>query len=84
MEASNLRFIVFAIDSKYKDHDGKVFLSKKDAENFAVDLIKEKYSDKAIIGMFYNDSNAKEMLITLIQTLGFNGDKKNLDQLELF
>jgi hypothetical protein len=81
---TNLRYILFLIDSKIKQHDGKVFSSYDEARQYAADCINENYCDKAVIGMFNLDSNSKEMLITQIDTIGFTGDKKNINQLELF
>jgi hypothetical protein len=81
---TNLRYILFLIDSKIKQHDGKVFVSYDEARQYAADCINENYCDKAVIGMFNLDSNLKEMLITQIDTIGFTGDKKNINQLELF
>jgi len=34
--------------------------------------------------MFCLDPNSKEMLITMVETIGFSGDKKNVNQLQLF
>jgi hypothetical protein len=79
-----LRYIAFLIDTKIKDHDGKVFCSYDDAKIFIHDILTEKYADKAIIGVFKIDENSREMLITSIETIGFNGDKKNAAQLNLF
>ena len=84
LEATSLRYILFLIDSKIKQHDGKIFSSYTEAREYASDCIKEKYSDKAVIGMFYLDIRSKEMLITNVETIGFPGDKKNINQLELF
>lgn len=81
---TNLRYILFLIDSKIKQHDGKVFSSYEEARQYAADCINENYCDKAVIGMFNLDPNLKEMLITQIDTIGFTGDKKNINQLELF
>ena len=74
---TNLRYIVFLIDSKIKDHSGKIFISLHNAKEYAKDLISENYADKAIIGMFYLIADSSEMLITMIETIGFPGDKKN-------
>jgi hypothetical protein len=84
MNIENLRYIVFLIDSKIKQHDGKIFSSLDDAKSFTYNLLEDNYADKAVIGMFYNDINIKELLITSIYTIGFNGDKKNFRQLQLF
>jgi hypothetical protein len=83
-DISSLRYILFLIDSKIKEHDGKIFSSYNEAKQFAIECINEKYSDKAVIGLFTLDSNTKEMLITKVETIGFHGDKKNINQLFLF
>lgn len=83
-QVEKLRYIVFLIDSKIKQHDGKVFCTLDEARSFTYNLMEDDYADKAVIGMFYNDMNAKELLITNIETIGFQGDKKNFTQLNLF
>jgi hypothetical protein len=84
MEAKNLRYIVFMIDSKIKEHDGKIFASLLDSRQYVTDMMEDHYADKAVIGTFYMDMNSREMLITEVETVGFKGDKKNAAQLELF
>ena len=84
IEATNLRYVLFLIDSKIKDHDGKIFSSVNDAKGYAKDTIADNYADKAVIGMFYLDSSSREMRITLVETIGFTGDKKQVEQLKLF
>lgn len=83
-QEKDLRYILFLIDSKVKQHDGKIFSSHQEALEYANDCIKDDYCDKAVIGMFLIDQNEKEMLITKVETIGFSGDKKNVNQLELF
>lgn len=82
--SDNARYILFLIDSKIKDHDGKIFCSLQDAREYAKDTINEKYADKAVIGMFVWNSKAKEMLISMVETIGFKNDKTNIAQMELF
>jgi hypothetical protein len=82
--SASLRYILFLIDSRIKEHDGKIFCSYDEAREYASDCINEKYSDKAVIGMFCLEPNSKEMLITMVETIGFSGDKKNINQLQLF
>ena len=84
MNEISLRYILFLIDSKIKQHDGKIFCSYEEAKQYAIDCINDNYSDKAVIGMFSLDENLKEMLITKVETIGFVGDKKDINQLELF
>jgi hypothetical protein len=78
------RFIVFILDSKYKDHSGSVFCSLKDAKEYAKEYISEEFGDKAVIGMFVWDRNAREVGISHVESIGFKGDKKDVNQLELF
>jgi len=83
LDPANLLYIVFIIDSKYKDHDGKVFRSFIDAHDFVKDTIEITYGEKFVIGTFYYDNN-REMVITSIETFGFANDKKHTNQLNLF
>jgi len=78
------RYILFLIDTKFKQNDGRIFCSYKDAKEYASDCISDKYCDKAVIGMFSLNTQAKEMFISMVETIGFKGDKKNVNQLELF
>lgn len=85
MSTQNVRYIVLLIDSKSKDHDGKVFCSYKAAKEYATDCLSGNwFADKAAIGMFVLDAQAQEMNITHVETIGFKGDKKNVNQLQLF
>lgn len=84
VDSTSLRYILFLIDSKIKDHDGHIFCSLSEAREYAHDTISENYADKAVIGMFVIDQQAKDMLITMVETIGFPGDKKHTNQLELF
>ncbi len=83
MEANKLRYIVMVLDTKSKEHDGKVFASYDEAREFASDYLNDKFCDKIVIGMFYL-SDFKEILITNIETFGFTGDNKNFNQSKLF
>ena len=83
MEANKLRYIVMVLDTKSKEHDGKVFASYDEAREFASDYLDDKFCDKIVIGMFYL-SDFKEILITNIETFGFTGDNKNFNQSKLF
>ena len=82
--ADSARYILFLIDSKFKEHDGKIFCSFKEAKEYASDCITENYCDKAVIGMFLLNKYEKEMFISMIETIGFSGDKKYVNQLQLF
>lgn len=72
------------IDSKYKEHDGRVFWNFKDAREYAVECMNDKYCDKVAIDMFALKMNEREMMIAMVETMGFAGDKKDINQLELF
>jgi len=84
LSVENLRYIIFLIDSKIKEHDGKIFCSYKEAKEYASDCIAENYCDKVVMGMFSMSNQEREMLITKIDTIGFAVDKKDLNQLQLF
>lgn len=83
MEVNKLRYIVMVLDTKSKEHDGKVFASYDEAREYASDYLNDKFCDKIVIGMFYL-SDFKEILITNIETFGFTGDNKNFNQSKLF
>jgi hypothetical protein len=83
-EISSLRYILFLIDSKIKEHDGKIYVSYQDAKDYAIDCLQSHYADKVVIGMFSLDAMAEHMQITKVETIGFAGDKKNIHQIALF
>lgn len=70
-DVRSLRYILFLIDSKHKEHDGKIFCSHRDALEYAHECIKEKHCDKAVIGMFCINPNAEEMFISMVETIDF-------------
>jgi hypothetical protein len=73
------------IDSRYKQHDGKVFVSYADAKKWVNELMEDEwYCDKAVIGMCCFEPHSREELITMVETIGFKNDKKHTAQLELF
>jgi hypothetical protein len=84
METEAMRYILFLIDSKVKQHDGLIFCSYDDALDYARECIEEKYCNKAVIGLFVMEKEAEHMPISMVETIGFVGDKKNVNQLELF
>lgn len=79
----DIRYIVFCIDSKIAQHDGKVFSNLRDAKSFILDCSLDHYCSKFIIGSF-TLNNSKEMNIHLIETFGFNHSVKNINQLSIF
>ncbi len=78
------KYIVFLVDCKHKQHDGKVFSSLRDAREFVRKYQEEKWATQFIIGSFLYDQNSPDMNITLIETFGFKNDKKQIEQLTLF
>lgn len=83
-EVNMLRYIVFLIDTKIKDHNGKIFSDYNEAREYTSNCINEQYADKAVIGMFLLNPNHKEMFISNVETIGFARDKKDVNQLQLF
>lgn len=84
MDAANLRYIVMLIDSKHKDHDGKVFSDIREAREMVRDVVNDGYADKAVIGTFYMEPNLSESPVTMVETIGFRSDKTKPEQLNLF
>jgi len=84
MSDNNGRYILFLIESKLKEHDGKIFISYHDAKDYAIDCIRDNYADKFVIGFFVFNPNEREMYISAVETFGFKNDPKNIDQLSLF
>ena len=79
----NLRYIVFLIDNKYRDHDGRVFQRIQDAKEFLSDYHENGFFTQAVIGSFsLQDSEYSN--IHIIETIGFSKDKKNILQLDMF
>lgn len=84
MDIKNLRYILFLLDNKSKDHDGKIFCSLEECERIANIYLNEGYANHAVIGMFLMEPEKEDMQITMIETFGFTGDLKKLNQLQLF
>jgi hypothetical protein len=81
---SNLKYIVFLIDSKNKYHDGKIFSDIPSAKGYIYNNLDGFYFDKAVLGCFVNNLDVKELIITYIQTIEFKKNLKNNLQLNLF
>ena len=77
-------FIVFLLDTKNNQHDGKTFLKIKEAREYVKENIDDLYYDKAIIGFSVLSINTRETSITEIETYGFKNSKKKVEQLRLF
>ena len=84
MELTKLKWIVFVIDAKHKDHSGCVFSNYKDAREFVANMLDSDNKEKAIIGTFYLEPDYEHMNIQLIETIGFKGDGKTVNQLKFF
>ena len=84
LNINNLKFIVFVVESDHKQHDGRIFAKLEDARQFLNDCIKENWGDKFILGQFLFEKEQRDMLITLVETFGFKGDVKKINQLTLF
>lgn len=81
---NDINYIVLLIDSKYKNHDGKVFKSYRMAKEWCRDVIQDGYADKIILGTVSNDSTEEERNIHLIETFGFKKDVTKFEQLAMF
>lgn len=84
IERDQARYILFLIDSKMKEHDGKIFCSYDDAKRYAVECIEEGYCNKFVVGMFVMNPHEEVSYISMVETMGFKGDKRRAEQLFLF
>jgi hypothetical protein len=84
IEITNFKYIVFLVDSKHKQHDGKVFSDIKSAREYISENWDDIFYSQAVLGSFLFDPQSKELLITHIETIGFSKDAKQANQLDLF
>lgn len=77
-----VRYVLFMLDSSLQ-HDGMIFKSYKEAKQYAIDCINDKYCNRFIVGMFKHTNNEREC-ISHVESFGFKGDKKEATQLQLF
>jgi hypothetical protein len=94
MNISNIRYIVFMLNpdvqqyttsgAKIETHDGEIFCSLKEAQEYANDAIDDKLCTRFAIGMFVYEPQAQQMSISMVETFGFKNDRKNVNQLEIF
>ncbi len=93
MDIKNLRYIVFMLNpdtqqyfgnQRIDTHDGNIFCSLKEAEEYAMQSVEDKQCTRFAIGTFVWDNQAERIAISCIETFGFRNDKKNINQLELF
>jgi hypothetical protein len=89
----SLRYIVFLLNPGYQYmsdgrrvdcHNGAVFCSLKDAQEYATGAIESHEATRFVIGSFVMDPHKPMMYICCIETHGFKGDRKYIGQLELF
>jgi hypothetical protein len=84
IEITNFKHIVFLVDSKFKQHDGKIFSDIKSAREYISDNWDDIFYSQAVLGSFIFDPHTKESFITHIETIGFTKDAKKANQLDLF
>lgn len=80
MKVENMRYIVFLIDSKDKQHDGCLFASIQEARDYVKESLQKdrsgfRYADKAVVGLMVWDG-CKTTSIAEVETIGFKGDTK--------
>jgi hypothetical protein len=94
MNISNIRYIVFMLNpdvqqytssgAKIETHDGEIFCSLKEAQEYANDALNDNLCTRFAIGMFVYEPQAQQMSISMVETFGFKNDRKNVNQLEIF
>lgn len=79
-------YIVFILDHLHTNaHDGQVFRGYGEAKKFLIEEMEEypEWKRRGVIGMFTLEPRG-EMNISYVESFGFPGDKKEVEQLELF
>jgi hypothetical protein len=94
LDGRNLRYIVLMLDSnspKYSEkrelldtHDGEIYCNLEQAKAHAAWILKSGFCSQFAIGVFVIDANSEKMGISMIETYGFKGDKKDVGQMSLF
>jgi hypothetical protein len=93
MNAQNLRYIVFLLNPGYQYmsdgrkadcHDGFIFCSLQDAQEYAQEAIRSHEATRFVIGTFVWEQGRVMLSISCVETYGFKGDRKPITQLSLF
>jgi len=83
MKVEDLRYIVFVLDSKIEQHDGKVFLLLGDVRKFIIDCLEQKWGSKIIVGSFVQ-AYGLSMNIEFIETIGLPASEKKISKMQIF
>jgi hypothetical protein len=83
IRVEDLRYIVFVLDSKIEQHDGKVFLYLHDIKKFLTECLEQKWGSKIIIGSF-SEAYGYSRNIEFIETLGLPASVKKIEELKIF
>jgi hypothetical protein len=84
MDITDLRYIVFCIDSRYKQHEGVIVGSISEARREAQQLLDEYIGTKMILASFLLDPKNPVMYLNEVEVIDSKTSKKKLDQLDLF
>lgn len=94
-----IKYIVFMLETnvprrlsdgqKIDVHEGAIFNSLKEAEEYANDAVKHHLCNRFVIGLFVIDDDVirypqERIDISLVETYGFKKDVKHIGQLDLF
>lgn len=86
MKPDEIRFIVFALDSRFPtQNDGRIYPKIEQARLFIQESIQEQYADKFIIASFiYRDIEHEFTELKFVEAVGFGKFARNINQLMLF
>lgn len=84
MDVTDLRYVVFAIDSRYQQHEGEIYKSHEKARRAAQEMLNDYTGTKMIIASFLLDPGAETMYLHEVEVIDSKTSKKKLNQLNLF
>lgn len=81
---TQIRFIVFLIDSRNNEHDGYIFASIQDARNYAHDSLNDNYCTSAILAEFIFEPEQREMMLHAIETINAKAYSRSKSKAKIF
>ena len=84
MSESDLRYIVFVIDGRMKQHEGVIVTSLQDARREAQEQLREMQGTKMILASFILDPKNPYMYLHEVEVIDSKTSERKLNQLNLF
>lgn len=84
MDVTDLRYVVFAIDSRYHKHEGVIKKSLAQARESAQEMLDDYTGTKMILASFILNKDAETMYLHEVEVIDNKTSKTKLNQLKLF